>query len=94
VASNTSDHPPLFNGYYYRIPAKGKTQGGFAVLAYPAEYRNSGLMTFIVGKDGVVYQKDLGEKTADVAVAMTEFTPADGWSPAVPHTGTASRVRQ
>jgi hypothetical protein len=94
VASNTSDRPPLFNGYYYRIPAKGKTQGGFAVLAYPVEYRNSGLMTFIVGKDGVVYQKDLGEKTADIALAMTEFTAADGWSPAVPHTGTASRVRQ
>jgi hypothetical protein len=93
VASNTSDRPPLFNGYYYRIPAKAKTQGGFAVLAYPADYRNSGLMTFIVGKDGVVYQKDLGEKTADVALAMTDFTPADGWSPAVPHTGTASRVQ-
>ena len=39
--------------------------GGFAVLAYPSEYRNSGIMTFIVGKDGVVYQKDLGEKTGD-----------------------------
>ena len=94
VASNTSDHPQLFNGYYYRIPAKGKTQGGFVVLAYPAEYRNSGLMTFIVGKDGVVYQKDLGEKTADIALAMSGFTPANGWSPAVSHTGTASRARQ
>ena len=94
VASNSGDHPARFNGYYYRIPAKGKTQGGFAILAYPAEYRNSGLMTFIVGKDGVVYQKDLGEKTADIALAMTEFTPDDGWSPAVPHTGTAARVRQ
>ena len=94
VASNAGDRPPLFNGYYYRIPAKGKTAGGFAVLAYPAEYRNSGIMTFIVGKDGAVYQKDLGEKTADVALAMTEFNPADGWSAAVPHSGTASRVQQ
>ena len=43
----------------------GKMTGGFAVLAYPAEYRNSGIMTFIVGKDGTVFQKDLGEKTTD-----------------------------
>ena len=93
VASNESDHPPLFNGYYYRIPAKG-TDGSFAVLAYPAEYRNSGIMTFAAGKDGTVYQKDLGEKTADVALTVTELIPADGWSVAVPHGGTASRVRQ
>jgi len=99
VASNTGNRPTLFNGYYYRIVkpgelAHGMTKGGFAVMAYPAEYRNSGIMTFIVGKDGVVYQKDLGEKTGDVAVAMTEFNPADGWSPAMPHNGTASRVQQ
>ena len=50
--------------------------GGFAVLAYPAEYRNSGIMTFIVGKDGVVYQKDLGEKTTDLAAAMAEYNLA------------------
>ena len=43
--------------------------GGFAILAYPVEYRNSGIMTFVVGKDGIVYQKDLGEKTADLASA-------------------------
>ena len=91
MASNTGDHPALFNGYYYRILAK---PGGFAVLAYPAEYRNSGIMTFIVGKDGTVYQKDLGEKTADVASAMTGFNPGDGWTPAMPNTGTASRARQ
>ena len=94
MAANTGDHPSRFNGYYYRIPAKGKPESRFAVLAYPAEYRNSGIMTFIVGKDGAVYQKDLGEKTADVAAAMTQFNPADGWSPAAPRTGTASRLRQ
>jgi Protein of unknown function (DUF2950) len=99
VASNTGDRPTLFNGYYYRIAkpgelAHGITKGGFAVVAYPAEYRDSGIMTFIVGKDGVVYQKDLGEKTGDVALAMTEFNPADGWNPAMPHAGTASRVQQ
>jgi hypothetical protein len=94
VASNTGDHPPFFNGYYYRIPAKGKSESAFAVLAYPAEYRRSGIMTFIAGKDGTVYQKDLGERTGDVALAMTEFIPSDGWSVAMPHTGTASRVQQ
>jgi hypothetical protein len=90
VASNTGDQPPLFNGYYYRIlaepadlPAK-KITGGFAVLAYPAEYKNSGIMTFMVDKRGVVYQKDLGEKTRDAVLATTEFKAADGWTPAVP----------
>jgi hypothetical protein len=100
VASSTGDHPALFNGYYYRIPTRqgdlvnGKTKGGFAVLAYPAEYRNSGIMTFIVGRDGMLYQKDLGESTGVAALAITEFNPADGWSPAAPHTGTASRIQQ
>jgi hypothetical protein len=88
VASNSGDHPPLFNGYYYRVLAK---PGDFAILSYPAEYRNSGIMTFLVGRDGVVYQKDLGEKTGDVASAMTGVNPADGWSPTASHTGTASR---
>jgi Protein of unknown function (DUF2950) len=88
VASNTGDHPPLFNGYYYRVLA---VPGDFAILAYPAEYRTSGIVTFLVGRDGVVYQKDLGEKTADVAWTMTQVNPADGWSPAASHTGTASR---
>jgi Protein of unknown function (DUF2950) len=90
VASNTGDRPPLFNGYYYRVLTK---PGDFTVLAYPAEYRNSGIMTFLVGKDGFVYQKDLGEKTGDVALAMAEVNPADGWSPTAEHTGTASRSR-
>jgi hypothetical protein len=99
MASNVTDRPPLFNGYYYRIltgpgdPQHGKSTGGFAILAYPAEYRNSGIMTFGVGKDGVVYQKDLGENTGTVALAMTGFNPSDGWIPAVPHSGTASRLQ-
>jgi len=59
----------------------GELTGGFAVVAYPAAYRNSGIMTFIVGKDGIVYQKDLGEKTDDIAAAMTEYNPGDGWKP-------------
>ena len=95
---STGDKPQPFNGYYFLILTKqgdqvkggakdfianGKLTGGFAILAYPAEYRNSGIMTFIVGKDGVVYQKDLGEKTADVARAMQDYDPGDGWTPAI-----------
>ncbi|MGA8727510.1 MAG: DUF2950 domain-containing protein [Terracidiphilus sp.] len=92
--TNEGNKPQPFNGYYYAILTKqgdkapggamdyianGKMTGGFAVLAYPAEYRNSGIMTFIVGKDGTVYQKDLGEKTTDLAAAMSEYNPGDGW---------------
>jgi hypothetical protein len=51
-------------------------------------------MTFVVGKDGLVYQKDLGEKTGEIASAMTEFDLADGWSPTVPHTGNALRAQR
>jgi hypothetical protein len=58
---------------------KGKMTGGFAILAYPAEYRNSGVMTFIINQDGLVFQKDLGEKTADMAKAIDEFEPDDTW---------------
>ena len=58
----------------------GKMTGGFAILSYPAEYRNSGIMTLIVSKDGAVYQKDLGEKAAEVAVATAEYNPGDGWN--------------
>jgi len=100
VTSNAADQPPLFNGYYYRIFTRpgdlvdGKMTGGFTILAYPTEYRNTGIMTFIVGKDGVVYQKDLGEKTGEVALAMTEFNLADGWTPALPHTGNALRAQR
>jgi hypothetical protein len=92
--TNAGDKPQPFNGYYFQILTKqgdkpqggakdyivdGKMTAGFAVLAYPAEYRNSGIMTFIIDKDGTIYQKDLGEKTADVAVATTEYNPGDGW---------------
>ena len=61
----------------------GKMTGGFAVLAYPAEYRNSGIMTFIVGRDGIVYQTDLGEKTTDVAPSMRHTTQARAGRPAI-----------
>jgi hypothetical protein len=93
--TNAGDKPQPFNGYYFRILTKqgdgaeggakdyianGKMTGGFAILAYPAEYRNSGIMAFVVSKDGAVFQKDLGEKTAELAIAMAEYNPGDGWN--------------
>ncbi len=96
--TSSGEKPQPFDGYFYRILTKqgdkakggakdyvvnGNLTGGFAILAYPAEYRNSGIMTFIVSKDGVVYQKDLGEKTSETAAALAEYNPGDGWTPAV-----------
>jgi hypothetical protein len=54
---------------------------GFAILAYPAEYRNSGVMTLIINQDGLLFQKDLGEKTSELAKSITEFHPDDTWNP-------------
>ena len=56
--------------------------GGFALVAYPAEYNSSGVMTFMVGPQGIVYQKNLGDKTAEVAKAVTAFDPDESWTPA------------
>ena len=52
---------------------------GFAFVAYPAEYRSSGVMTFVVGKEGVVYRKDLGPNTATLAKALKSFNPDSTW---------------
>ena len=86
--------PAPFHGYYYRILTKqgpkakggtrnyivdGKLTRGFAFVAYPAQYRNSGVMTFIVNQSGVVYQKDLGPQTLDVASVMQEYNPDKTW---------------
>ena len=57
----------------------GRMVGGFALVAYPAEYGTTGIMTFIVDKDGRVYQKDLGEKTDTTAVTMTTYDPDATW---------------
>ena len=87
-------HQPYF-GYYFGILDKqgpdaqggtkdyivnGKMTGGFALVAYPAKYGDSGVMTFIVDKDGVVLQKDLGKTTEQVASAITEFNPDKSWT--------------
>jgi len=57
----------------------GKLIGGFAVVAWPAEYANSGVMTFITNHTGEVYQQDLGEETDKIARAMTEYNPDSSW---------------
>jgi hypothetical protein len=60
----------------------GKMTGGFAFVAYPAEYRNSGVMTFIVAQDGVVYEKDLGSHTESAAKTMKAYDPDTSWKKA------------
>ena len=86
-----------YHGYYYRILtrqgagasggaydylAKGKMIGGFALIAYPAEYGNSGIMTFIVNQDGTVFQKDLGDRTEKIARRIETFDPDAKWQKA------------
>jgi hypothetical protein len=56
---------------------------GFAFVAYPAEYGNSGVMTFIINQDGVLLQKDLGKNTTETATAMNEFNPDSTWTQVV-----------
>jgi len=90
--------PTPYHGYFFRMlkgqgPGasggaldyilKGRMIGGFAAIAYPAKYGSSGVMSFIVNHDGVVYQKDLGPQTASKAAAITKFDPSQGWT-AVP----------
>jgi len=90
----SGDGPRPYHGYYYRIlkaqgsHAKGgafsylahdKMIGGFALVAYPAEYGNSGVMTFIVDHDSTVFQKDLGSDTKELAEAMENFDPDPSW---------------
>jgi hypothetical protein len=54
--------------------------GGFGLVAWPSGYGHSGIMTFIVNQDGVVYEKDLGPRTSTLAKAMTKFNPDKTWS--------------
>jgi hypothetical protein len=89
-----NSHLP-FHGYYFHMLTRqgsnapggakdyvvdGKMAAGFAFVAYPAEYGNSGVMTFIINQDGVLLQKDLGKATKETATAMTEFDPDQSWS--------------
>jgi hypothetical protein len=85
-----------YHGYFYRIlerqgaaapggaydyVADGHMIGGFALVAFPAEWGNSGVMTFIVNQDGIVQQQDLGPDTGTVARKMTAYDPGPGWIP-------------
>jgi hypothetical protein len=85
ASGSYSGDPLLFHGYFFRLlPAgsvKGKTPGGFALIAYPAEYRSSGVMTFIVTNHGVVYEKDMGANTSTLAKEMKVFHKDATWRP-------------
>ena len=93
AAANTAKPTP-YHGYYFRVlksqgPAatggaldyvvKGKMIGGFALVAWPAEYGASGVQTFIINHEGIVYGKDLGANTAALARQMTRFNPDKTW---------------
>ena len=89
--------PTPYRGYYFHILTRqgkngpggaksyivnGKMTEGFAFVAYPAEYRSSGVMTFVVNQDGVVYAKDLGKKTEVLGKDMKEYDPNSSWQKA------------
>jgi hypothetical protein len=69
----------LLHGYYFRILPGPKPRNGFVFIAYPAEYRSSGVMTFVITKSGVVYEKDLGANTSGIAGSMTAFQEDASW---------------
>lgn len=88
-----------YHGYHYKILtaqgkaapggaksylANGRMTGGYAVVAWPEKYGDTGVMTFITDRSGVVYQKNLGEKTAEIAKAMTAFDPDSSWTKVAP----------
>jgi len=74
----TAQGPSAAGGAYDYL-VKGKMLGGFALIAFPVEYGNSGVMSFIVNHDGVVYSKDLGPETAKAAGAIAAFDPDSSW---------------
>ncbi|MGA8892540.1 MAG: DUF2950 domain-containing protein [Anaeromyxobacteraceae bacterium] len=96
IAEGYTDRTKPWHGYHFRILKKqgkdarlgkmdyvlrGHMIGGFALVAWPAAYRSSGVKTFIVSHDGVVYEKDLGKDTAKVVAKMDAFDPGPGWEP-------------
>ena len=91
--------PIPYHGYYYRILTRqgagapggaydylvdNKLRGGFALIAYPSEYGNSGIMTFMINHDGTVFEKDLGPETGRLAPKIDVFLPDSTWSKATP----------
>lgn len=93
-ATTERDKPFLFNGYYYRILNGGKATHGFTVIAYPAEYRDSGLMSFLMSDNGALYQTDLGENTTGAAASLTSADASQGWTLVSGDAKTASRMLQ
>lgn len=95
LASVSPGRPLIIDGYTLRILTAqgddapggsgsyimdGKMTGGFAILATPVKYAETGVMTFMTGVDGVVYERDLGPDTAKIAASIQEFNPTDDWS--------------
>jgi len=93
-AHSAAGQPRPFHGYIYRLLTRqgaaaqgsakdyivdGKMTGGFALVAYPVRYRDSGVMTFVVNQDGQIYQKDLGPQTVQIASEMMEYNPDSTW---------------
>lgn len=91
-----SEQQAPYHGYYFKILTRqgrhaaggkynyiinGNMIAGFALVAWPAEWGNTGVMTFIVNQQGKIYQRDLGEKTAKIASHMKAFDPDSGWTP-------------
>jgi len=96
LGSNPLQEPFVIDGYKLRILtaqgdaapggaqsyiADGKMKGGFAVLATPVKYGETGIVTFVTGSDGTVYERDLGPDTEKIAASIKEFNPTGGWSP-------------
>jgi hypothetical protein len=92
--AGTANSAVPYYGYYFRILtaqgkhasggpksylSDGRMSGGFAFVAYPAEYRSSGVKTFMAGPDGIVYEKDLGTETAKIASGITQYDPDSSW---------------
>jgi hypothetical protein len=100
VPNTNATGPQAYHGYYYRMlksqgpdahggardyVVNGHLIGGFAVMAYPADHGNSGIMTFIVNQDGVLYQRDLGNDTAKAAARISAFNPDSHWTKVDPN---------
>jgi hypothetical protein len=92
--------PAAFHGYYFRVligeassanrPAvdyinNGEMRGGFALIAIPAVYGSSGVMSFMVNQNGIVYENDLGPRTAAIAAGITQFKLDSGWKRVIEH---------
>jgi Protein of unknown function (DUF2950) len=96
LASSPTDDPLVIDGYTLRVlvaqgddaqggarsyVVDGKMTGGFAIFATPLKYGETGIMTFMIGRDGIVYEQDLGPDTVKLAASIQEYNPDENWSP-------------